>query len=96
MAFLDIDSEKKKDTDTAIDVRLEEASLSGGLVGYIREKFQIAEDGRYSDEQRWLKAYKNYRGLSDGANQDKLRDSERSRVFVKITQRLGKQIVGRV
>ena len=72
MAFLDIDSEKKKDTDTAIDVRLEEASLSGGLVGYIREKFQIAEDGRYSDEQRWLKAYKNYRGLSDGANQDKL------------------------
>ena len=37
MAFLDIDSEKKKDTDTAIDVRLEEASLSGGRVGYIRE-----------------------------------------------------------
>ena len=86
MAFLDIDSDKKKDTDTAIDVRLEEASLSGGLVGHIREKFQIAEDGRYSDEQRWLKAYKNYRGLSDGANQDKLRDSERSRVFVKITK----------
>ena len=86
MTFLDIESKGKKDSDTTIDVRLEDESLGSGLVGHIREKFQVAEDGRYSDEQRWLKAYKNYRGLTDHANADKLRESEKSKVFVKITK----------
>ena len=85
MTFLDIDPEKK-DSDLAVDVRLEDETKAHALVGHIREKFKVAEDGRYSDEQRWLKAYKNYRGLSDGANQEKLRESEKSRVFVKITK----------
>ena len=85
MTFLDIDS-NKKGSDTAVDVRLEDDTKSHALVGHIREKFKVSEDGRYSDEQRWLKAYKNYRGLSDGANQEKLRESEKSRVFVKITK----------
>ena len=85
MTFLDIESEKK-DSDTAVDIRLEDDTKAHALVGHIREKFKVAEDGRYSDEQRWLKAYKNYRGLSDGANQEKLRESEKSRVFVKITK----------
>ena len=45
---------------------------------------QKAEDARYSDEQRWLKAYRNYRGIygSDTAFSSK----EKSRVFVKITK----------
>jgi len=83
MGFLDTD------TDEAVDVRMEDGPSSSsfsGLVGHIRAKFQRAEDGRYSDEQRWLKAYKNYRGLSDSQNPDQLRDSERSRVFIKITK----------
>jgi hypothetical protein len=55
-----------------------------GLAGYIRSKFESAEDGRYTHEQRWLKAYKNFRGIYDSTTQ--FRDSERSKVFIKITK----------
>ena len=58
--------------------------LMPGLAGYIRNKFEDSENGRRSHEQRWLKAYKNFRGIYDSTTQ--YRDSERSRVFVKITK----------
>ena len=91
MAFLETDEKdiNGKNTDLAIDVRVSEEASStmlSGLVGHVRAKFKDAEDGRYSDEQRWLKAYKNYRGLSNNQNNDSLRESERSRVFIKITK----------
>ena len=55
-----------------------------GLAGYIRAKFDDAENGRYIYEQRWLQAYKNFRGIYDSTTQ--YRDSERSKVFIKITK----------
>ena len=55
-----------------------------GVVGYVKDKFQSAEDGRYTHEQRWLKAYKKFRGIYDSTTQ--YRDSERSRVFLRITK----------
>ena len=33
------------------------------FVGFIREKFKQSETSRIYDEKRWLKAYRNYRGL---------------------------------
>ena len=54
------------------------------LVGIIKDRFQKAEDVRNTDEKRWLKSYENYRGLySKGV---KFRESEKSRVFVKVTK----------
>ena len=55
-----------------------------GLAGLIRSKFEDAENGRYAHEQRWLQAYKNFRGIYDSTTQ--YRDSERSKVFIKITK----------
>ena len=55
-----------------------------GLAGHIRSKFEDAENGRYTYEQRWLQAYKNFRGIYDSTTQ--YRDSERSKVFIKITK----------
>ena len=55
-----------------------------GLIGYIKQKFVDAENGRLSDERRWLKSYKNYRGITD--NESSLRSSEKSKVFIKITK----------
>ena len=63
----------------------EENSLEEfALPGIISARFKRAEDARYSDEQRWLKAYRNYRGIysSDMAFSSK----EKSRIFVKITK----------
>ncbi len=54
------------------------------LVGYIRERFQQAETSKVYDEKRWLKAYRNYRGLY--GPETAFRENEKSRVFVKITK----------
>ena len=54
------------------------------LAGYIQEKFNDAEQGRYSDEARWLKSYKNYRGVSDSSTSYSA--SEKSKVFIKVTK----------
>jgi len=55
-----------------------------GVVAYVRDKFESAENGRYTHEQRWLKAYKNFKGIYDSTTQ--YRDSERSKVFLRITK----------
>jgi len=55
-----------------------------GLAGHIKAKFDDAENGRRTFEQRWLQAYKNFRGIYDSTTQ--YRDSERSKVFIKITK----------
>ncbi len=55
-----------------------------GLAGYIHNRFQDSENGRRTFEQRWLQAYKNFRGIYDSSTQ--YRDSERSKVFIKITK----------
>ena len=55
-----------------------------GLAGYVKKKFEDSENGRRSHEQRWLQAFKNFRGIYDSTTQ--FRDSERSKVFIKITK----------
>ena len=54
------------------------------LVGHIRSKFQQAETSRLYDEKRWLTAYRNYRGIY--GPEMAFRESEKSKVFVKITK----------
>ena len=61
-----------------------EIEQRSNLVGIIKGRFQISEDARRSDESRWLRAYENYRGLYNKSV--KFRDSEKSRIFVKITK----------
>ena len=55
-----------------------------GLEGLIKERFVKSEDARLFDESRWLRSYRNYRGIygSDMSFTEK----EKSRVFVKITK----------
>ena len=56
----------------------------GGLAGYIKNRFEDSENGRRAFEQRWLQAYKNFKGVYDSST--KYRESERSKVFIKITK----------
>jgi len=55
-----------------------------GLAGHIKNLFEDSENGRRTFEERWLQAYKNYRGIYDTSTQ--YRESERSKVFIKITK----------
>jgi len=61
-----------------------EIAQKTSLIGIVKSRFNIAEDARRSDESRWLRAYENYRGLYNKSI--KFRDSEKSRIFVKITK----------
>ena len=63
------------------------------LVGYVQSRFQQAETSRLYDEKRWLKAYRNYRGLY--GPEMAFRDSEKSKVFVKVTKRSEERRVGK-
>jgi hypothetical protein len=48
------------------------------------ERYQRAEDYRYNDEERWLRSYRNYRGLYGSDVQ--FTEAEKSRVFIKVTK----------
>ena len=54
------------------------------VVSFVQGRFKRAEDVRQQDEQRWLKAYRNYRGLYGPDVQ--FTETEKSRVFVKVTK----------
>jgi hypothetical protein len=56
----------------------------GGIVSYIVERFNKAETSRETEEQRWVRAYRNYRGLYGPDVQ--FTETEKSRVFVKVTK----------
>ena len=71
------------DDETSVDITDAREQMPG-LAGYIQNKFEDSENGRRSFEQRWLTAYKNFRGYYDSSTQ--YRESERSRVFIKITK----------
>ena len=59
-------------------------SLKSNLVGLIEDRFANAETARESDERRWMQAYHNFRGLYP--KNVKFRESEKSRVFIKVTK----------
>ena len=54
------------------------------LSDYVISKFKKSEDSRYEDEQRWTRAYRNYRGLYSPDVQ--FTEAEKSRVFIKVTK----------
>ena len=57
---------------------------ASSVVSYVTDRFTRAEDARLGDEERWLRAYRNYRGLY--GPEVKFTDTEKSRVFVKVTK----------
>jgi hypothetical protein len=54
------------------------------VVAFVEERFRRSEDSRRGDEDRWLRAYRNYRGLYGPDVQ--FTDTEKSRIFVKVTK----------
>ncbi len=67
----------------AEDSDLTDAGVSS-IVDHVMANFKKSEDYRYEDEQRWIRAYRNYRGLYGPDVQ--FTEAEKSRVFIKITK----------
>ena len=72
IALEDTDDSVAADTDVA------------GIIPFIIDRYRRAEDYRYQDEERWLRAYRNYRGLYGPDVQ--FTEAEKSRVFIKVTK----------
>ncbi len=57
---------------------------TANIIPFIMERYKRADDYREQDEQRWLRAYRNYRGLYGSDVQ--FTEAEKSRVFIKVTK----------
>ena len=57
---------------------------SYNIIPFIMDRYKKADDYREQDEQRWLRAYRNYRGLYGSDVQ--FTEAEKSRVFIKVTK----------
>lgn len=64
--------------------RSDENSQLSGIVAYVIERYRKAEDTRRQDEERWIRAYRNYRGIYGPDVQ--FTEAEKSRVFIKVTK----------
>ena len=56
----------------------------GEIISFVKGKYTKAETARRGDEERWIQAYRNYRGLYSPEVQ--FTSTEKSKVFVKVTK----------
>ena len=84
MAINENDQTELFETDEVSVIKETDEINAGSIVGYINSRFKRAEDARQADEHRWLRAYRNYRGLYGSDVQ--FTETEKSRVFVKVTK----------
>jgi len=83
------DEDLNMDTDAIALEDIEENSVenepsTAALNSYVMAKYKKSDDYRYEDEQRWVRAYRNYRGLYGPDVQ--FTEAEKSRVFIKVTK----------
>lgn len=63
---------------------LEKVEEDNKLYNFVMEQFNTAKTSRFTDEKRWITAYKNYRGIYGPDVQ--FTKTEQSKVFVKVTK----------
>ena len=78
--FIEDDSIALEDTENSTEFDAETSKI----IPYVMERFSRSEDVRRQDEERWLRSYRNYRGIYGPDVQ--FTDAEKSRVFIKVTK----------
>jgi hypothetical protein len=78
--FIEDDSINLKDAD---NINAED-KVTGPIIQLLLDKYNKAETTRRMDEERWLRAYRNYRGIYGPEVQ--FTETEKSRVFIKVTK----------
>ena len=85
----DNEPEVAVDTDTVIRLEedgdvVEENLEYQNLVSYVNSQFKRAKDARFNEEDRWLSAFRDYRGEYDEHVQ--FTSTEKSQAFIKIAK----------
>ena len=78
--FLEDDSIGLEDVD---NIQAED-KVASPIIQLLMDKYTKAETSRRIDEERWLRAYRNYRGIYGSDVQ--FTETEKSRVFIKVTK----------
>ena len=80
------DTMESVDSNALDDTKKEDQSdpASGTITSLVQEKYNKASTARETEEQRWIRAYRNYRGLYGPDVQ--FTSTEKSQVFVKVTK----------
>jgi len=65
------------------DSGVDDANISG-IIPFVMDRYKRADDYRQQDEDRWLRSYRNYRGIYGSDVQ--FTEAEKSRVFIKVTK----------
>ena len=69
--------------DDSEDTNISDRNTSG-IIPFILDRYKRADTYRGNDEERWLRSYRNYRGLYSSDVQ--FIEAEKSRVFIKVTK----------
>ena len=69
--------------DDSEDTNISDRNTSG-IIPFILDRYKRADTYRGNDEERWLRSYRNYRGLYSSDVQ--FTEAEKSRVFIKVTK----------
>ncbi len=86
-ATIEPQTETENDDSVAMpDIPKEDSSdpVAHEICSLVDQKFRKSESQRYVDEQRWLLAYRNYRG--EYGPDVQFTEAEKSRVFIKVTK----------
>tara|TARA_R100001443_G_scaffold13296_1_gene23218 strand:+ start:134 stop:2272 length:2139 start_codon:yes stop_codon:yes gene_type:complete len=78
--FIEDDAIALEDTENST----EEDTDTSNIIPFVMQRYSRAEDYRRQDEERWLRAYRNYRGIYGPDVQ--FTEAEKSRVFIKVTK----------
>ena len=78
-----VDNNFEEEDTLVLDDETKDEELSG-IINFIEDNFKRSKDWRRFDEERWLQSYRNYRGIYSPDVQ--FTESERSRVFIKVTK----------
>ena len=78
--FIEDDAIVLEDTENST----EEDTDTSNIIPFVMQRYSRAEDYRRQDEERWLRAYRNYRGIYGPDVQ--FTEAEKSRVFIKVTK----------
>lgn len=69
---------------TDVSEEAKEELFVSPVISFIKERYYRAEDTRRMDEDRWIRGYRNYRGIYGPDVQ--FTEAEKSRVFIKVTK----------
>lgn len=67
-----------------VSTMMEEDQVAKPIIQMLLEKYNKSDTTRRIDEERWLRAYRNYRGIYGPDVQ--FTETEKSRVFIKVTK----------